>query len=152
MAKRKPLPRLTTDEKVQRLLRRDQTLYEMDDPGDLDRRPPMAGAAYALSLMDTEMGSDPAKIEARARMIAKMRADAERERIDDLVRRGLVQEYKVREKPPRTADVKSGETATQAQQIPTTGFPNMSEQNIEKLKKSKRARGGNPRISPSDLI
>ena len=152
MAKRKPLPRLTTEQKVQRLRRRDQTQYELEDPRYLEKRPPIAGASYALSLMNTEMGSDPAKIEARARLIAKMRADAERERIDDLVRRGIVKEYKVRETPPRTADVKPGETVTRAQQIPTTGFPNMSEQNIEKLKKRKRAKGGNPRISPSDLI
>ena len=152
MAKRKPLPRLTTEQKVQRLRRRDQVQHELEDPRYLEQRPPMAGASYALSLMGTEMGSDPAKIEARARIIAKMRADAERERIDDLVRRGIVQEYKVRETPPTTADIKPNATTGLVQQIPTTGFPNMSEQNIEKLKKSKRAKGGNPRISPSDLI
>ena len=143
MAKRKPLPRLTTDEKVQRLLRRDQTLYEMDDPGYLDRRPPMAGASYARSLMDTEMGSDPAKIEARARMIAKMRADAERERIDDLVRRGLVQEYKVREKPPTTADMRPDNTM-QVQQVPgdLPGVPNFNERIMERLRKQYTPGGG----------
>jgi hypothetical protein len=97
--------------------------------------------------MDTEMGSDPAKIEARARMIAKMRADAERERIDDLVRRGLVQEYKVRETPPRTSDMQAGD-APKFQRVP--GDLDYSEEAAERRRS--RARGLSPRISPSDLI
>ena len=151
MAKRKPLPRLTTEQKVQRLRRRDQTQYELEDPRYLEKRPPIAGASYALSLMDTDMGSDPAKIEARARLIAKMRADAERERIDDLIRQGLVRPQTVRGPQMRTTDLQAGDTS-QVQQVPgdLPGVPNYSERATERLRSIRR--GSSPRISPSDLI
>lgn len=103
MAKRKPLPRLTTEQKVKRLVAQDRSVSELDNLDHLERRPPMAGRSYALSLMGTEHGSDPAKIEARARTIAKMRADAERDRVSDLIRRGLL---KPEEKLQR-ADIRS---------------------------------------------
>jgi len=70
MAKRKPLPRISKEEKVKRLVRQDSIKRDYEDP----RREPMAGRSLALSMMGTEQGDDPAKIEARARAIAKMRA------------------------------------------------------------------------------
>lgn len=69
---KKPLKRISKKAKIKRLVRQDSIKRDYEDP----RREPMAGRSLALSMMGTEQGKDPAKIEARARLAKKMKSKA----------------------------------------------------------------------------